>query len=90
MKYVLYSIKDKKLGTFLNPFVSISEKKTFVDIARAIDENKIPFFKDMELWQLGLWDDELGFIEFKQDYICQLLEFVKGRSDEVRNPLQEK
>lgn len=80
MKKWLFAIKDTKVD-FHDPFTSINKKGTLVDIQRAVNEGKIPYFEDKELWLIGEWNSENGMIESQTSFVCSL--------SSLKSPIQE-
>lgn len=87
MKKIMFAIKDVKTE-FLDPFISINEKFTLVDIQRALDDNKIPHYVDKELWKIGEFNSITGQLEQKDgaaQFVCSLSSLKKVEKENGEN-----
>ena len=86
MDLKILCLKDVKMG-FLQPFTSNDEKVIMVQLERAVNDDKISYLEDKELWNLGFFNDETGYIVHeKPQFLCRLIDLKKKErsvSDEV-------
>ncbi len=65
-KNFLYAIKDVKVG-FWKPFIQPNEAVAIRDFANMVNSGRDSFiddnYNDLELWQIGTYDDSTGVIE---------------------------
>jgi hypothetical protein len=84
MKKIVYVIKDIKLGIFNSPFYDDSEKSMRVNLARAVESNKIMYPADLEVWVLGVYDasnltNPLEVLPDGAKFVCAVSEFLDGK-----------
>lgn len=64
-KNILYSIKDVKVG-FWKPFIQPNEAVALRDFSNMVNSDRDDFvrcnYSDLELWQIGYFDDITGNI----------------------------
>lgn len=84
MKLKIYTIKDRVVGTYKTPFYMHNEDEVKRAIRLDIYKNKeLELTADgYDLYCLGEFDDELGEILPKNEFICSLFE-LKPANKEV-------
>ncbi len=82
MKLKIYSIKDTKVG-FMQPFYQANQAvaiRAFNNAVNAKDANNINQNPDdMELWELGEFDDQTGEIKSEVKYVVKANDLIKKR-----------
>ena len=72
IKNFLYAIKDVKVG-FWKPFIQPNEAVAIRDFANMVNSGRDSFiddnYNDLELWQIGTYDDSTGAIESDVKFI---------------------
>lgn len=65
-KNILYAIKDVKVG-FWKPFIQPNEAVAIRDFSNMVNSGRDQFvndnYSDLELWQIGFYDDTTGNID---------------------------
>ena len=87
MKINLYSVKDKKVG-YMNTWGELNDNAAKRDFADAINDtrstlNKHPY--DMELYRVGIWDDQTGEIKADFEYLASGVDYYKEKPTEVKD-----
>lgn len=80
MKLKIYSIKDTKIG-FMQPFYQANQAvaiRAFNNAVNAKESNNInQNADDMELWELGEFDDQTGEIKSEVKYVIKANDLIK-------------
>lgn len=80
MKFKIYSIKDTKIG-FMQPFYQANQAvaiRAFNNAVNAKEANNInQNADDMELWELGEFDDQTGEIKSEVKYVVKANDLIK-------------
>lgn len=80
MKFKIYSIKDTKIG-FMQPFYQANQAvaiRAFNNAVNAKEANNInQNADDMELWELGEFDDQTGEIKSEVKYVIKANDLIK-------------
>lgn len=70
MKWVVVSVFDSAVGTYMRPFVAPSRnaaQRSFADEVNRVGSEMHAHPGDYVLWQLSIWDDESGlFVDGKE------------------------
>ena len=87
MRLEIYAIKDTVVGTFKNPFYlhNVNEAKRILAGQIRQDQELKFTASDYQLWNLGVFDDQTGEIEYKPEYICSLNELVAPATKQIEN-----
>ncbi|UPW40916.1 hypothetical protein [Sigmofec virus UA08Rod_6120] len=82
----LYALKDVLVG-FQNPFVSLNRQTALRQLSLTVnakDPNPIQAtVQDVELWQIGTYDETTGTLVPKLEFVCRALDCVSGGADSV-------
>lgn len=80
MKFKIYSIKDTKVG-FMQPFYQANQAVAIRAFNNAVNAKEINNINqnadDMELWELGEFDDQTGEIKSEVKYIVKANDLIK-------------
>ena len=80
MKLKIYSIKDTKVG-FMQPFYQANQAVAIRAFNNAVNAKEINNINqnadDMELWELGEFDDQTGEIKSEVKYIVKANDIIK-------------
>lgn len=80
MKLKIYSIKDTKVA-FMQPFYQANQAvaiRNFNNAVNAKETNNInQNADDMELWELGEFDDQTGEIKSEVKYVIKANDLIK-------------
>lgn len=78
----MYSVKDKAVDAYLQPFFAPSLGSAIRSVSDAVNDTQHQFSKhitDYTLWHLGTFDDATGLIVSDgPDRVCALTELVKN------------
>ena len=78
MKLNVYCIKDVKVGEFESPFYMKNHATAIRACVDTVEQGKMPYAADKELFCLGEFDTESGLITSKVDFIYNLVDAIKG------------
>lgn len=73
MIYGLYAIKDTKVG-FMQPFIQVNDDvavREFRNIVNSSNSLVSANYTDMELYQLGSYNQDTGLVESKVSFIVK-------------------
>ena len=80
MKLKIYSIKDTKIG-FMQPFYQANQAVAIRAFNNAVNSKEINNINqnldDMELWELGEFDDQTGEIKSEVKFVIKANDLVK-------------
>ena len=80
MKLKIYSIKDTKVG-FMQPFYQANQAVAIRAFNNAVNAKEINNINqnadDMELWELGEFDDQTGEIKSEVKYVIKANDLIK-------------
>lgn len=80
MKLKIYSIKDTKIG-YMQPFYQNNEAVAVRSLANAVNSPQLnninQNLEDMELWQLGTFDDQTGEITSEIKFVIKAIDLKK-------------
>lgn len=80
MKLKIYSIKDTKIG-FMQPFYQANQAVAVRAFNNAVNSKEINNINqnldDMELWELGEFDDQTGEIKSEVKFVIKANDLVK-------------
>lgn len=81
----LYALKDVLVG-FQNPFVSPNRQTALRQLSLTVnakEPNPIQItVSDIELWQVGIYDENTGAVSPKLEFVCRALDCVSGGVDD--------
>jgi len=80
MKYGLYSIRDVMIG-FQSPWVSLNDGTATRTVRNALNKGDIENSKDLQLFKIGIFDDETA--EITQDFkkLCDVEQLREVKDD---------
>lgn len=73
MKYGIYAIKDVKVG-FMQPFIQVNDGvavREFRNIVNSSNSVVSANYTDMELYQLGTYNQDTGLIESNVSFLIK-------------------
>ena len=80
MKLKIYSIKDTKIG-YMQPFYQNNEAVAVRNLSNAVNSPQLnninQNLEDMELWQLGAFDDQTGEITSEIKFVIKAIDLKK-------------
>lgn len=80
MKLKIYSIKDTKIG-YMQPFYQNNEAVAVRSLANAVNSPQLnninQNLEDMELWQLGAFDDQTGEMTSEIKFVIKAIDLKK-------------
>ena len=80
MKLKIYSIKDTKVA-YMQPFYQNNEAVAVRNLANAVNSSQLnninQNLEDMELWQLGEFDDQTGEITSEIKFVVKAIDLKK-------------
>lgn len=85
MKLKIYAVKDTVQGAFMNPFYQHNDMEAQRSFALAIKDERSSYkniAKDIQLFNLGEFDDETGEINPNLEYISKGLDYIEEKKGE--------
>ena len=80
MKLGIYSVKDTKIG-YMQPFYQNNEAVAVRNLSNAVNSPQLnninQNLEDMELWQLGAFDDQTGEITSEIKFVIKAIDLKK-------------
>ncbi len=80
MKLGIYSVKDTKIG-YMQPFYQNNEAVAVRNLSNAVNSPQLnninQNIEDMELWQLGTFDDQTGEITSEIKFVIKAIDLKK-------------
>lgn len=81
MRLNLYSVKDIKVGAYMNPFISMGDVQAMRMFHEIACDPKTQIFKypaDFELYMIGGYDDGSGELYTELKFLCSAVTVTKS------------
>lgn len=96
MEYNIYAIKDLKVRAFMQPFFMANDETAKRSFAYAINDSRADQLymarEDLELWNIGTFDDKKGIITNSEPTIIvnagEMVYRKEQKTNEVSDSLQ--